>query len=72
MSICRICNHEGSSHYPECPFSNIQPKRISDVPPIRVDYWLGTEDSRKRIKRDCEQGKYRYLGNGIFEEVLKR
>ncbi len=68
MSICRICNHDGNKHYPECPFSNIQPKS-NQGPPIEIDYWLATEDMRKDIKKDFEAGRYRYLGEGIFQTV---
>jgi hypothetical protein len=69
MSICRICNHSGNKHFPECPFSNIEPRKPSNVPPTRLDYWLCDNDTRKSIKRDFEQGKYHYLGDGMFEKV---
>jgi len=68
MSICRICYQLGK-HSPECPFSNIRPKRKTPVPLKRIDYWLATEDGRKHIQKDFEAGKYRYLGDGIFEGV---
>jgi len=69
MSICRICNHSGSKHYPDCPFSNIPPKRNPNSSIMRWDYWLDTDDGRKQTQKDFEQGKVRYLGNYMFERV---
>ena len=75
MSICRICNHRGSlfqdSHYPECPFSNIEPKRDLSVPVRQIDYWLSGKDERKHIQKDFERGRLRHLGDGIFEPVVE-